>query len=95
MERTISYMTIDRVEEHWVVCEVENTPMDVNRPSDFYCSNCFMDEVDIEMFRNKCLPIFQGNVYSVAHAGGKIIEIISLEEAERQRRVAMLQNMGI
>ena len=94
MESMVSFMAIDRLERSWAVCEVEKVPMDAVRSANSIDVDCFMTDVDLEMFVNRCLPVFPGNVYSVVHVDGKVIEILKLEDGERQRRLNILRKMG-
>ena len=91
----ISFMTIDRLERNWAICEVENVSKEVSQSMKSFNVDCFMVDVDFDMFLNRCLPIYEGNVYSVIHSEGKVLEVIKLEEEEKQRRIEILRSFGL
>ena len=82
----ISYLSVDRVESLWVVCEVENVPIECSRVEDLDIE-CFMCDIDFELFYYKGFVPRQGEVYSVYHENGKVLEILSLEIGEARRRI--------
>lgn len=91
----ISFMSVDRVEGNVAVCEVENIPIEVSKARNSFNVNCFMADVRVDEFINRCLPIHEGNIYSVIHSEGKVIEVIKLEPEEKQKRVDILRSMGL
>ena len=91
----ISFMSIDRMEENVAICEVENVPIEVSKSIKSFSVDSFMADVDFDLFLNRCLPIYEGNIYSVIHSEKKVIEVIKLEEEEKQRRIEILRSLGL
>ena len=89
----LSYMSIDRVEGDFIVCEVENIPTIEAKVDEFWSKPCFMTDVPKAMFSNKGLPIQQGQIYKVIHNGETVDEICAVDENERRRRVQILSNL--
>lgn len=89
----LSYASIDRIEGNYVVCEVEQVPYTDARIDDFVCISCFMTDVPKGMFEFKGLPIREGNIYRVLHNGETIDEVVCIDEAEKNRRLKVLNNL--
>lgn len=89
----LSYMSIDRVEGDFAVCEVEPVPTTDAHVEDFFCLSCFMTDVPKAMFEFKGLPVKEGMVYTVLHNGETIDEVCGIDESERKRRQMIIQNL--
>lgn len=88
----LSYLTIDRVEGDFAVCEVEQIPCIDARVDDFICISCFMADVPKAMFTSKGLQIKEGNVYTALHNGETVDEVCTIDDAEKKRRIRALEN---
>lgn len=86
----ISYASLERFEGDYAVCEVEQLSIIESVVGDF-SKECYMADVPANLFYEKNIPMNVGNVYSVVHDGENVKEVIRLEEAEKNRRVAWLQ----
>ena len=89
----LSYASIDRIEGDYIVCEVEQIPCTDARVDDFVCISCFMADVPKGMFDYKGLPAKEGNIYKVLHNGETVDEVIGIDEAEKNRRMRVLNSM--
>ncbi len=91
----LSFMSVDRVEGDYVVCEVENITT-LDSPTMDFCDKldeCFMAEIPKSMFYSKKLPIIQGMVYTVIHNGETIDEVHAIDRCEHARRVRELESL--
>ena len=86
----ISYASLERFEGDYAVCEVEQLSIFESVVGDF-SKECYMADVPANLLDEKNIPMNVGNVYSVVHDGENVKDVIRLEEAEKNRRVAWLQ----
>ena len=88
----VSYASIDRIENGFVVMEVENLPKEESFPEDFDIKDTYMADVDINEFQYNLLVPVEGDIYSVEHDGQTVLGIIQEEVAEKQKRIAIINN---
>ncbi len=89
----LSYMSVDRVEGDFVVCEVENIPMLDANLVDFLDKPCFMADVPKAMFIAKGMSPKEGQIYTVIHNGEKVDSVCGIDEKERKRRMEILEEL--
>ena len=87
----LSYMSIERVEGDFAVCEVEDLPLEDSEVDDFFDKPCFMCDIPKAMFEENGFPIEEGLVFTVNHDRDKIEAICSIDEQERMRRIEILE----
>lgn len=89
-----SYASIDRIEGKFVVCEVELLEIEKSNSNDFDVATKMMD-ISFEMFEKTFgdfLPD-EGDVFVVEHNGENVIFIYGRDDAEKQRRMAIVAAM--
>ena len=89
----ISYASLERIEGEYAVLEVEKLSVFASIVGDF-SKECYMVDVPISFFYDKCISVKTGSVYSVEHDGKNVTEIIRLEEEETRRRIKWLEIQG-
>lgn len=82
----ISYLSVDRIEGPYAVCEVENISVEDSKQENFDIE-CFMCDIEREMFFIKGYCPEQGEVYTVSHEGENIKEILCIARNEARRRI--------
>lgn len=86
----ISYASIDRIEDKWVVCEVELLPFEESKPEDFAIKDTAMMDVCLELFFDK---VEEGDIFVVEHDGENVYFICNKDEKEKSRRQEILKNI--
>lgn len=89
----ISYASLERIEGEYAVLEVEKISFFESKVGDF-SKECYMVDIPISFFYDKCISVKTGSVYSVEHDGKNVTEVIRLEDEETRRRIKWLEIQG-
>lgn len=90
----LSYMSLERIEGDYAVCEVEQIPTTDARTDDFCCISCFRVDIPISTFHNMGIPVEVGGIYTVYHNGESVDEIHSIDHAEKARRIRIIDALA-
>ena len=90
---TVSYASLERIENDYAVCEVEQISFLESAVGDF-TKECYMDNVPLTMFDETGTQPLEGHVYSVEHDGEHVVKIVRYEENETQRRIDWIRSIG-
>lgn len=88
-----SYASIDRIEEKIAVCEVEIIDVDDSKTADYSEKKTQMMDVSLEKILSKVDDANEGDILVVEHNGEVVIEVYCKDEEEKQRRIAILQEL--
>lgn len=90
-----SYASIDRIEGKFAVCEVEMLGIEDSKPTDFNKETKMMDVLLKENWFTKIWfnlgKLKEGDIIVVEHNGESVTKICNKDEAEKQRRIDVLQ----
>lgn len=84
----ISYMSIDRLEGDFAVCELNMVWVKDCKNEEYWKTETKMVDVPIEKFEN-CGNVSQGDIFVVIHNNGEDIEVCCKDEKEKARRIAL------
>lgn len=88
-----SYASVDRIEENFVVCEVEEIGMENSRTADYFQKETTMMSVLLETVEKKLGDIQEGDIIIIEHDGKNITDVYHKDEAEKQRRISILKQI--
>lgn len=90
-----SYASVGRIEKDFAVCEVEMIPIEKSNPDDFDKETKF---IDIPIKENLLINIWfiwgklqEGDIVVVEHDGEYVTKIYYKDDAEKKRRIEILQ----
>ena len=87
-----SYASVDRLEGDFLVCEVELIEVEESNPTDFDKPTEMID-ILLEYANAKLGMVLEGDIIVVEHEAGIVTEILSKDEAEKQRRIEVLKTI--
>lgn len=90
-----SYASVDRVEEEFVVCEVELLPIEKSNSKDFSAKDTIMCSIWKDEFLRCIDDVKEGDILIVEHDGKYVSYVYSKDEEEKQRRIEILQKLVI
>lgn len=85
-----SYVSIDRIEGNFAVCEVELIDFERSKPDDFDKPTEFVD-IYLEQINVSVGDVKEGDIIVIEHDENGIIDICYKDEAEKQRRIDVLK----
>lgn len=88
-----SYASVDRIEENFVVCEVEKIEMESSRTADYSQKETTMMSVLLETVEKNLGDIQEGDIIVIEHDGNNITEVYHKDEEEKQRRISILKQI--
>lgn len=88
-----SYASVDRIEENFAVCEVEEIEMENSRTADYFQKETTMMSVLLETVEKKLGDIQEGDIIIIEHDGKNITDVYHKDEAEKQRRISILKQI--
>ncbi|MBR3720854.1 MAG: hypothetical protein IKN09_03855 [Clostridia bacterium] len=89
----LSYASLERIENGFAVCEVEQVSVFDSTVGDF-SKECYMADIPLALFEESYVQPVEGHVYSVEHDGKNVTKVVRYEESETQRRINWLQSIG-
>ena len=88
-----SYASVDRIEENFVVCEVEEIEVKNSRTADYFQKETTMMSVLLETVEKNLGDIQEGDIIVIEHDGKNITDVYYKDEAEKQRRISILKQI--
>lgn len=88
-----SYASVDRIENEWAVCEVEMIPMEESKVCDFFSKETEMIDISLKQIIDSVGEIQEGDILLIEHDGENASIIYGKDDAEKQRRIALLQKI--
>lgn len=88
----ISYMSIDRIEGKFAVCEIELIWVELSKTEDYWKKETKMVDVPIDKFKD-CESISEGDIFIAVHDDGAVVEVRCRDDEEKARRTALLQSI--
>lgn len=89
----MSYASIDRIEDRYVVCEVELIELEESKKIDFCDKETQMMEISLYE-ANSCVgEVVSGDILVVAHDGEKVTQIYYKDYDEKKRRIEYLSQL--
>ena len=85
-----SFMTVDRIERNYAVCELELIDTETSKQTAYWDRETQMVDIPILFLHG----IVEGDVVIVEHQGEAIERVLGKDEAERQKRVDALKGLG-
>lgn len=89
----ISYASIDRIEEKYVVLELELIEKEKSKTTDFRSKETIMVNFLLEEIIKKVGAVTEGDILVVEHENEKIVEIHEIDSEEKQRRKKLLNEI--
>ena len=87
------YASIDRIEGEFAVCEVELLPIEESAKLSFFEKETEMIDVQINRINEAYNDIKEGDIIVVESDNSNISHIYGKDEAEKQRRVKLLEEI--
>ena len=88
-----SYASIDRIEEHFAVCEVELLEVKDSKSEAYLEKETEMMDILLEKIVDRIGNVNEGNILVVQHDGKNVYDILCKDDEEKQRRIALIQAM--
>ena len=88
-----SYASVDRVEENFVVCELEMIEFENSRPEDCDVKETVMVDIPLADVLSSVGEIFGGDILIIEHEGESVINICQKDFEEAERRTEYLKQL--
>ena len=88
-----SYVSIDRIEGKYAVCEVELLTVKESKPEDFATKETAMMDVPLKKFPKLFGKVREGDIFIVEHDGKNVSFVYFKSEKEKHRRLEVLRNI--
>ena len=85
-----SYLSVDRIENDYAVCELELIDIETSRQTDPWDRETQMVDIPIQFLND----VNEGDILQVEHCGEVIERIIGIDMEEKRRRVEILARLG-
>ena len=87
-----SYVSIDRIEGKFAVCEVELCSIEESRPDD-YSKDTIMIDVCLQDINYQVKEVNEGDILIVEHDDENITFIYGKDDDEKNRRIEILKRI--
>lgn len=88
-----SYAVIDRIENQWVVFELELVSTEKSLILNASEKETTMIDVELSRLTSTCKEVEEGDVFLVEHDNTNIITIYGKDENEKNRRIQLIQEI--
>lgn len=85
----ISYASVDRIENNFAICEIENIPKEKSLITDFNKRTFFYD-IPLTLIT---FNIQEGDILIIKHSRRKVEKILSKDNDEKERRIEFIQKL--
>ena len=88
----ISYISIDRIEGDFVVCELEMIELEDSRPEDYETKETKMVMVPMKEFSDFQF-VKEGDIFVVIHEGENVMAICYKDDKQKAKRIEIMKTI--